>query len=61
MKYQGKDVQILRDANKGDADYDEDVKDQVVIRTADGQEKTVPRAEVTEDTTVSPTPPQKPV
>lgn len=45
-KYQGKTV-TSRPAREGDQGYDA-TKDQVVVKTDDGKEKTVPRDEVTE-------------
>lgn len=45
-QYKGKPVTILRDAKQGDQGYDQ-AKDQVVVRTADGNETVALRTEVT--------------
>lgn len=47
MRYQGKTVQS-RPAKEGDQGFDASKGEQVVITLADGTEKTVAKAEVTE-------------
>jgi hypothetical protein len=44
-KYQGQDVTVLRPARQGDKDFNASVE-QVVIKTADGSEKTVAKNDV---------------
>ena len=47
-KYQGKNVTMVeRKAREGDQGYDQNARDQVVIRLEDGTEKAVPKSEVT--------------
>ena len=45
--YQGKPVTVVRPARKGDPDFDEEIQ-QVVVKLADGTEKTVARRDVQE-------------
>jgi hypothetical protein len=45
--YQGKSVEVVRVAKTGDKDFKAGAGEQVLIRLADGTEKTVPKAETT--------------
>lgn len=44
-QYQGQDVTVVRDAKQGDPNFDQQ-KDQVIVRLANGTEKTVARSDV---------------
>lgn len=44
-KYQGKDVDVVRDAKQGDAGFDA-TQDQVWVRNANGTENVAKRADV---------------
>ena len=46
--YQGKTVTVVRPAKQGDPDFKPAAIEQVIVKLADGSEKTVPKAEVTE-------------
>jgi hypothetical protein len=46
--YQGKSVSIVRPAKQGDPDFKPASGEQIIVKLADGTEKTVPKAEVTE-------------
>jgi len=46
--YQGQSVEISRVAKQGDKDFKPTGGDQLIVKLADGTEKTVPKAEVTE-------------
>lgn len=46
--YQNQTVEVVRPAKQGDAGFDANAGEQVVIRLKDNTEKTVPKAQVTE-------------
>jgi hypothetical protein len=46
--YQSKSVTIVRPAKQGDPGFNANLGEQIIVKLADGTEKTVPKAEVTE-------------
>lgn len=46
--YQGKTVTVVRPARQGDPDFKPGTIEQLIVKLADGSERTVPKAEVTE-------------
>lgn len=52
-KYQGQDVEIVRPAHKGDNGFQDGAGEQLIIKGADGKEKTVKQSEVDQSKTLS--------